>query len=954
MSLLFDPNHQLTMAAANAESLLKESLGSKTTSFSTNSNERKYRSRSRYGTEIEKLKADNFFGHNALSQRDEASLYSAIADEPLELLAVRAETFTNVLLQPFQEEFCSKAEFLSTIEFFSGWSPHLIRQLIFTLREKKYHPGECIFRQDVPTHCIYFIKSGSVKLSTHSNRKPADEIIQKIEPERDFLGEILAEDQPLSPKESQIIASISKVSLSSASRISIAASVSQTVNESKSTLNLPEISARRRSSLAPPALLAVAKKNSTKPNENEKKNTTMAIMPVHLLGFKFHEPCPESIVEICNLGPGELLGEMEAMCDLKHHLFNAACMTTTVVYEVDLFHIEQLLHKKAPRTLYSILQHIKLKVDSWQSRHSCVQFFEPLKLLLNQVDRKLTSEGANKPVRRQHNYNASTLALMATRSLGKPVLISNGVVNRNIDHKLASDEKLKFKDVNSRRFSLLYGCANPSSPKSTRERCYSTPPGFSMNEEPSSSPSPSPPSAEQKAIPKALDKKYHQSRQSSKKIKPLRTRSFSFDSPPPRQYRTKPNLLSSTRFPIPPPSPYPVFEDRNLTDPLMVENDLEDEEIETIKLTSQSPTHISSYQRCKSANMHQVCQRPTLSLRPRTAGPFSNGTFPKITINFLPPGSSTQSNKATEDKVPVADGSQWHQNASPSNVQVRGNSPKGIETSIVVSGTTTSDGEMKYKLCDNIVGESSTKEDIYMKEMKDRGVEGKNVRTGVAEDIQKSAISSNKSLSDVYAHQKQVRISEKLEFLGPKCQPNPVPKSIIVPMQVALNKVVQELKEEESKSLEVKPEELNPEELKTEELKPKELKTEKSNHELSKPEESNSENLRLDYELSQLDDIETTIPEEYMKLQPPSSSTASRPSSGLSENAASDKSTSAMVISTDQGTKEMTQKETPSNSAYTFMTLAYGNQFDFYQTRSANSICSYLHAYRSKCHYIYR
>lgn len=233
MSLLFDPNYHTNMAAANADSLLKDAMRTKTGS----TGEKRYRSRSRYGTEVEKLEAGDFFGHNALLQRDGASLHSAFVNEPLELLAVKADIFAHVLLRLFQEDFCAKAEFLSRLEFFSGWSPHLIRQVVFTLREKKHHAGECIFRQDIPTRSLYLVKSGSVKLSTHCSRKPPDELIQKIEPEKDHLAEILAEGQP-PPQKELPFESLSKISLiSGLSRVSLVSNMSQAFLRRESVAN---------------------------------------------------------------------------------------------------------------------------------------------------------------------------------------------------------------------------------------------------------------------------------------------------------------------------------------------------------------------------------------------------------------------------------------------------------------------------------------------------------------------------------------------------------------------------------------------------------------------------------------------------------------------------------------------------------------------------------------------
>ena len=855
VSLLFDPNYQANMAAANADSLLKDAMGT-----NANTGEKKYRSRSRYGTEIEKLEAGDFFGHKALLQRDKGSLHSTFANEPLELIAVRAEIFTEVLLQPFQEDFHTKAEFLSGFEFFSGWSPHLIRQLVFTLREKKHHPGECIFRQDIQTHCLYLVKSGSIKLSTHCSRKPPDELIEKIEPEKDFLAEILAEDQP---KELPI-ESLSKVSLiSGLSRASIVSGMSQVFLRRKSVgtplrresvgkpLHRESLSSvSRRGSLNPAAMLNLVASEKKKAKQNNKpERKPSSTKPVHLLGFKLHEPCPESTIEICNLGPGEFLGEIEAMCQLKHHLFNAVCMATTVVYEVDLFHMEQLLQKKAPRTLYCVLQHIIQKVESWQERHRCVQFFEPLTIVLGQVDKHMTSKGVNKPVRRQHSYDASTLALMATRSLGKPIMF---ISDRGAQRKsVAFTVNDSVKDMNCTPFSSLYGCTNPLSPATcpinTFKRCLSSPANFVVNRKqaPNDSFNNSLPSNQANIISSDASKPRlrHCSAPptSSRRIpKPIMKKKFSFDAPPPRQYRTRNNLISSAKFPIPPPSPYPFQKD---IDSLKQseEEQSEDDRIEIICFDS-SPAH-GGRQRCKSASLRHICTRSPLPVRPSTAIPFSAKLSPitPISIDDFSP-LSTPSKKVLHDTyvahtpsdisiLEYVDNDGLLSSASPPRVTTT--------TPIVIPLATTSEGELCDQVCGDAVDEVLPNKESQIGENrteKSGDSRCEQDTMGAEETLHKTA-TDNSSVrpSGINGQYKQVRISDKLEFLGPQYLSIAPHGATILPMKEVGNSQLQ--------------------------LAPKGKNTVNTHSLVQALTAANNK--------SQLDDsgTSTTIPEEYSRLQ---------------------------------------------------------------------------------------
>ena len=840
MSLLFDPNYQANMAAANADSLLKDAMG--TSSGSTG--ERKYRSRSRYGTEIEKLETGDFFGHKGLLQRDEGSLYSAFANEPLELLAVTVDDFSHILLQSFQEDFHTKAEFLSGLEFFSGWSPHLIRQLVFTLREKRHHPGDCIFRQDIQTHCLYLVKSGSIKLSTHCSKKAPNELVEKIEPEKDFLAEILAEDQPKDPP---AIDSLSKVSLvSGLSRVSLVSGMSQVFLRRESTAtplrresvahvlrtreskeNLMSLtSASRRVSLTPAAMLnliASEKKKNKKISKPERKPST-STKPVHLLGFKLHEPSPDNTIEICNLGPGEFLGEIEAMCRLKYHLFNAVCMTTTVVYEVNLFYIEQLLQKKAPRTLYFILQHIIQKVESWQERHRCIQFFKPLTVVLDQADRRMTTEGANKPIRRQHHYDASTLALMATRSLGKPILFAVDRERRKSVEFVVNDG---VKDVSCTPFSSLYGsCANPLLPASNQfpvKRCLSSPANLTVNRtlatdsskdlislpstqaNISSNPS-KPPRLRHRSAPPT----------SSRRIpKPTLKKKFSFDTPPPRQYRTRPNLMSSAKFPVPPPSPYPFKEDQNMVDSLK-ENDeeeqSEDDRIEIICLDSSSPVHsCRERRRCRSANVRRLCTRSPLPIRPSTAIPFSisnkSRSVTPISIDDFSP-LSTPSKKVTDDAsvTPAHTPSDVSLSEYVDNDELllrSSTTPPRVTTAtpIVIPMATTSEADLHDQTCGDTTDEGLPNEESQFGENRtekrsDSLSEAEHDPMAAEKNLYETGTDSSSvghsSGSAINAGQyKQVRISDKLEFLGSKHLSIAPHEATILPMKEVGNSQLQ-------------------------------------------------------------------------------------------------------------------------------------------------------------------
>ena len=529
-------------------------------------------------------------------------------------------------------------------------------------------------------------------------------------------------------------------------------------------------------------LMSAERKNKSK--KQIKQERKPAPKPVQHLGFKLHEPCPEHTIEICNLGPGEFLGEIEALCQLKQHLFNAVCMTTTVVYEVDLLHVEQLLHKKAPRTLYCILQHIIQKIESWKERHQCVQFFAPLTRVLEQMDKGMMAEGANKPIRRQHNYDACTLALMAARSLGRPV---TSTCSRSQTRSVAFAVHDSTKDANCTPFSSLYGSVNASphtSPKMSVKRCLSSPANIVMSRrllpdslDDNSPPFPHPVDGD----PKPRVRHPSAPLTSSRRIpKPLLKKKFSFDCPPPRKYRTRPNLVSSVRFPVPPPSPYPSQEDQS--DYLKLSDhegeQSEDDLIETISLGS-SPKH-KEMKRCMSASQRRICTRSPLPIRPNTAVPFydkSRSVTPIRTDDLSP--LSTPSRKV-EELV----------GHTPSDVSISehmfGNDERSLAadvslsplrpvttTPIVIPLATTSESD--HDLCDvarhKATDEVTLKEETVNTDKMKTGQGSDSLANQAADEALNKATTENGSIntcpSAENGRQKHVKISNKVEFLGP-------------------------------------------------------------------------------------------------------------------------------------------------------------------------------------------
>lgn len=374
-------------------------------------------SRSSMGVEVEKLSAGDFFGEEALLQKDDTSSLSVIANEYLEVLVVSTEVFEEKLLAHFEKELYEKALFLAKMDLFTNCCPYQIRQLALFMKERRFMHGECLFRQDMPFRHILIVKSGSVKLSVSNNCKPPQELVDRIEPPMDHLSEIFAEAKPTHYTRNR----------SFYSRRSSVYSQRGLTNDIQSRAKLLS----RSVSVPPMAMKGL--KTSHQPVKHKRRNTTKPLSQSKFMGFHLHAPKPESTVELCSLGPEDMLNHIETMCKVNHNIFNAVSSSDMVIYEINTFTFVQLLEKKIPRTLHYMVAKTTERVEAWKSRHSYIQLFNPLIEVLQQKKRKLEADRAYKEGKKKCTYTPEKLAYSAVRDLGKNLLTLNN------DGKIISD-----------------------------------------------------------------------------------------------------------------------------------------------------------------------------------------------------------------------------------------------------------------------------------------------------------------------------------------------------------------------------------------------------------------------------------------------------------------------------------------------------------------------------------
>ena len=348
------------------------------------------------GTEVDKLGPGDYFGHEALLQVDDLALVSAIATEYTELLRIDARMFEEKLLSYFESDLYSKALYLANLDIFSSWSPYLLRELAISIRETKFNSGDCLFRQGMPFSHILILRSGIVRLTAGNTSKPPQELLDQIKPPKDYLSEILAEARP-----PQKPPSGTQGPTASCSMLLLSASLST----SHALLTQSRISLKHSST----PHLQKRKYSRKKPSENRRP----------IMCFRLKEPRLSSSSQLCCLGPGNMLNHTEAICKVKHSLFDAVAVSDTVVYTVDTLTFVQLLEKKSTRTLLSLNKQVSRKVQSWLSRHPNVGFFKPLLQVLQQSLTELESGKGNNESRKYSTYLPEKRAYAAVKTLGK-------------------------------------------------------------------------------------------------------------------------------------------------------------------------------------------------------------------------------------------------------------------------------------------------------------------------------------------------------------------------------------------------------------------------------------------------------------------------------------------------------------------------------------------------------
>jgi CRP-like cAMP-binding protein len=282
-----------------------------------------------YGKEAFTLEPGQWFGeHGCIYSSETKSPFTIIAKSYTELLVISKNSFHALLKPYFMSRFKDVAKLLCfSYPVLHSWPVSRLAYLSGILKSREYCHNECLFGQGSTIKCIYFIKSGSVKLFMNRHRIRLDKIKSKIRPLRGLLAEILQEDsQPM------------------------------------------------------------AKSHHSKRDKRNRRNEkeTLDVKEQVLRRYREWEIDRVDDMGICTLMKGGMLGGIESVCDLKEHFFTAHCEGQVNVYQIDLVHFNVLFEQYHPRSLQCLLMGFIEHASHWKQRFPYINLFELLVTLLKQ------------------------------------------------------------------------------------------------------------------------------------------------------------------------------------------------------------------------------------------------------------------------------------------------------------------------------------------------------------------------------------------------------------------------------------------------------------------------------------------------------------------------------------------------------------------------------------------
>lgn len=288
------------------------------------------------GLETQVLGRRRWFGHNTCIHHESKSPSNVLAVEYTEVLVISRGEFRTIFHSKFDTMLRNSITFMGTLPAIQLWPPSKLAFLGLMLAERQLSFNEVLFVQGSSIKKIFFIKSGSVNLTTDHARVSIDDIRKHMKPVPNYLDDILAENSKMQPRNT--------------------------------------------------SLLKVDKKSNSDhvvPKKQPKAVRLPERLPDYTRRYRQHEYSPHTSLPICQVTTNSILGGLECLCNLTLHLFTATSQGDVTLYEVDCIAFGTLF-KHHPHSFHHLLLAYLEQIEGWQQRMPQARFYAPLMALVQQ------------------------------------------------------------------------------------------------------------------------------------------------------------------------------------------------------------------------------------------------------------------------------------------------------------------------------------------------------------------------------------------------------------------------------------------------------------------------------------------------------------------------------------------------------------------------------------------
>lgn len=241
-----------------------------------------------FGTDVRCLVTGNCFNESAVITKEGILIYTTITDEPTDCILIGKKLFNRTLSEKFKLDILNKLEFVATLAHNCNWAPNAVMNLALSVWMETYPFGSYITTEGKEINSLYAIKSGVVKLSIDPSKDVPNEVLSLITPPQNHLVDILTQSKQYSSEQSE----------------------------------------RQR-------------KAHVQYHLSHLQHSVERIK-------KSYPSTLKNKANICILGPGDFVGSIEALFNIKLSNFTAVCDSPVTVYCLDHVNLQLWINKRYP------------------------------------------------------------------------------------------------------------------------------------------------------------------------------------------------------------------------------------------------------------------------------------------------------------------------------------------------------------------------------------------------------------------------------------------------------------------------------------------------------------------------------------------------------------------------------------------------------------------------------